>query len=354
MTKPLVSVLIPCYNVEKYVKDAINSILTQTYSNLEIIAINDCSTDSTGDILRELEKQDNRITVVDNPQNLKLIQTLNKGILLCNGEYIARMDADDIALPTRIEKEVNFLEAHRDHDIVSTQFYAFRSENPSKRDRHHSPVLDKELRAYILFRSGICHPAVLIRKRVFTELGLKFESEYLHVEDYALWSQAIYKTKIANLDEPLLLYRVHESQVSSLNEDLQTENKKKVFKIHCKQLGFPTDEDFINVYASVAECIPLHPTFEYLDKCEEFILQLIDLNKRSPFCDKAYLQRMLSIHWLRLCANSRIGLKVINKLKASPLYMEENYTSRDLAIFYTKCTFKLRYKKSLIYKLVFR
>lgn len=354
MTKPLVSVLIPCYNVDQYVEEAINSILTQTYSNLEIIAINDCSTDKTGDILQELAKKDSRITVIDNSQNLKLIQTLNKGIQLCNGEYIARMDADDISLPTRIEKEVDFLERHRDHDIVSTQFYAFRSENPSRKDLNHAPCLDTELRAYLLFRSGICHPAVLIRKRIFTELGLKFESEYLHVEDYALWAKAIYKTKIANLEEPLLLYRVHQYQVSSLNEELQLENKKKVFKIHCQQHGFPTDEDFIDIYASVAECVPLHPTFEYLDKCEDFILRLISLNKEKPFCDEAYLERMLSIHWLRLCANSRIGLKVAKRLKASPLYKEKNYTSRDLAIFYTKCTFKLQYKKSLIYKLVFR
>lgn len=354
MNKPLVSVLIPCYNVEKYVEESINSILNQTYSNLEVIAIDDCSTDQTKELLHQMAKKDSRITVVENPENLKLIKTLNKGIGLCKGEYIARMDADDIALPTRIEKEVDFLEKNRDHDIVSTQFYAFRSENPSKRDLHHSPLADSELRAYMLFKSGICHPAVLIRKRVFTELGLRFEEEYLHVEDYALWSEAIYKTKMANLGEPLLLYRVHKYQVSSLNEDLQTDNKKKVFKIHCKHLGLPTDDDFIDIYTSVAECVPSRSSIKYLDKCEELMLSLIDLNRKKPFCDNTYLEQMLSIHWLRLCANSRIGFKVIHRLKESSLYKEENYTPRDFAIFYTKCTFKLRYKKSFIYKLVFR
>lgn len=354
MNQPLVSVLIPCYNVEKYVVEAVGSISRQTYKNLEIIAINDCSTDSTGELLQQLAKQDSRIKVIDNEENLKLIRTLNKGITFCKGDYIARMDADDISLPTRIEKEVDFLEKNKDHDIVSTLFYAFRSENPNKKDLHHSPLLDKELRAYILFKSGVCHPVVMIRKRVFTELGLKFEPEYLHVEDYALWSEAIYKTKIANLNEPLLLYRVHQHQVSSLHEDLQTDNKKKVFKIHCRHLGLPVDDDYIDVYASVAECVPTRSSFVYLDKCEQFMLSLIELNKEKPFCDGEYLLKLLSIHWLRLCANSRLGLKVIKHLKQSPLYIEENYTSRDFAIFYTKCTFKLKYKKSLIYKLVFR
>ncbi|MDL2303032.1 glycosyltransferase [Dysgonomonas sp. OttesenSCG-928-D17] len=354
MSTPLVSVLIPCYNVEKYVEESVNSILSQTYTNMEIIAINDCSTDSTGDLLRKLAQKDSRITVVDNEVNLKLIKTLNKGVALCNGEYIARMDADDISLPTRIEKEVAFLEANRDHDIVSTLFYAFNSENPAKKTLHHSPLTDSELRAYLLFKSGICHPAVMIRKRVFTELGLKFEPEYLHVEDYALWSEAVYKTKVANVGEPLLLYRVHQNQVSSLHEDLQTDNKKKVFKIHCSHLGLPSNSDFIDVYASVAECVPLHSSLKYLDKCEEFMLNLLTVNKQKPFCDNAYLDRMLSVNWLRLCANSRVGLKVLHRLKQSPLYKPENYTSRDFAILYTKCTFKLRYKKSLIYKLVFR
>ena len=354
MNQPLVSVLIPCYNVERYVVEAVGSISNQTYKNLEIIAINDCSTDRTGELLMQLAKQDSRIRVVTNEVNLKLIQTLNKGIGMCNGEYIARMDADDISLPTRIEKEVRFLEENKDHGIVSTLFYAFRSENPNKKDLHHSPLLDKELRAYILFKSGVCHPAVMIRKRVFTELGLKFESEYLHVEDYALWSQAIYKTKIGNLNEPLLLYRVHQNQVSSLHEELQLENKKKVFKIHCRQLGLPIDDDFLDIYASVAECVPTRSSFDYIDKCEQLMHLLIKINNEKPFCDGEYLLKLLSIHWLRLCANSRLGLKVVNRLKKSSLYIEENYTARDFAVFYTKCTFKLKYKKSLIYKLVFK
>lgn len=354
MSQPLVSVLIPCYNVERYVEESIKSILKQTYRNLEIIAINDCSTDRTGELLQAMAAKDSRVSVFTNEKNLKLIQTLNKGILLCKGDYIARMDADDISLPTRIEKEVAFLEKHTDHDIVSTQFYAFRSENPNKKDLNHSPTHDRELRGYMLFRSGICHPAVMIRKRVFSELGLKFEPEYLHVEDYALWSEAMYKTKLGNLSEPLLLYRVHKQQVSSLHEELQTENKKKVFKIHCKHLGLPTNDYFINIYTSVAECVPLQSSFDYLDKCEAFMTSLLKLNKDKDFCDENYLVKLLSLTWLRLCANSRLGLKVIKKMKASSLYNEKNYTSRDLAIFYTKCTFRLRYKKSLIYKLVFR
>lgn len=354
MNQPLVSVLMPCYNVEKYIEESMDSILNQTYKNMEIIAINDCSTDKTLDILQTMSQRDQRIKIINNETNLKLIKTLNKGIAICQGEYIARMDSDDIALPSRIEKEVLFLEANNDHDIVSTLFYAFRTENPSKKDFHYSPLLDSQLRAFMLFKSGICHPAVMIRKRVFSELGLSFGEEYLHVEDYALWSQAIYKTRIANIGEPLLLYRVHKNQVSSLYENIQTENKKKVFKIHCDHLDLPSDEKSLDIYTSVAEAVPSQSSFEYLDRCEEFMLSLLKLNDNKFFCDSEYLRYLLSIHWLRICANSRLGLSVLRRLKESPLYMANYYTKRDMAILYTKCTFKLRYKKSLIYKIMFR
>lgn len=354
MNQPLVSVLMPCYNAEDHLEAAMRSILDQTYRNLEVIAINDCSKDRTSEILHQMATEDSRITVVDNEENLRLIKTLNKGIKLCNGEYIARMDSDDIALPQRIEKEVIFLEENKDHDIVSSLFLAFPTDNPSKKDLHLNPLLHRELKAYMLFKSGICHPAAMIRKRIFTELEFEFEMEYLHVEDYALWSKAIHKTKIANIGEPLLLYRVHANQVSSLNEQLQIDNKKKVFKIHCQQLGLPTDDDFLNIYASVAEAVPHVKSEEYLRKCENFMLQLLDINKQQDFCDSIYLTNLLAIHWLRLCANSQLGFKAINILKSSSIYSKNRYSTKDIVILYIKCLFKIEYGKSFIYKILFR
>lgn len=354
MNQPLVSVLMPCFNAEKYIEESLYSILNQTYKNIEVIAINDCSTDNTAEILNNIAKYDSRVKIIENEVNLKLIRTLNKGIGLCTGEYIARMDADDIALPSRIEKEVAFLESNKDYDIVSSLFYAFQSEKPHKKSLHNNPLHHNELCAYLLFKSGICHPAVMMRKRIFSELGLFFEQEYLHVEDYALWSKAIYMTKLANIGEGLLLYRVHKHQVSSLNEKLQINNKLNVFKIHCKHLGLPQDYGFLKIYASVAECVPNESTSEFLEKCEDFILNLLEINRINPFCDNSFLKHMLSMHWLRLCANSRLGFKVLKQLKESPLYLKEYYSIRDISILYIKCLFKLKYKESAVYKVLYK
>jgi len=353
MSTPLVSVLIPCYNVENFVVESVSSIINQTYKNLEIILINDCSTDKTQEKLDYLAANDSRIKVYRNEKNLKLIKTLNKGVDICCGKYIARMDADDISLPARIEKQVNFLEEHTDYSIVSTMFYTFNT-GSSKKNLYKNPSHFEDLQAYLLFKSGICHPAVMIKKSLFTEYGLKFEENYLHVEDYALWSKALYITKLANLDEPLLLYRVHKNQISSLNEKKQIDNKKEVFKIHCEKLDLESDPENLDVYASVAECVPSEASLDYLNKCEQFMLDLLKKNKVNKFCSHIYLKNLLSLHWLRLCANSRLGFKVKNKCFESQLYLKENYSKQDYMIFYIKCLFKMEYKKSFLYKIVFR
>lgn len=352
--QPLVSVLIPCYNAALYVEEAVNSIINQTYANLEIILINDCSTDGTGEILAQLANKDSRIKLITNEENLKLIKTLNKGIELCTGEFIARMDSDDVALSSRIEKQVAYLKNNTACDIVGTLFNTFRTANPNKLSLHTNPLKDDELRAYMLFKSGICHPSVMIRRRVFAELNLRFEAAYLHVEDYAFWSQAIYQTKLANIGEPLLLYRVHANQVSTLHDHLQIENKKKVYAIHLKQLGIAVTDRNLQIHASIAECIPaISKSVEFLKACELYMLDLLKLNKDKGFCNHDYLQKMLSVHWLRLCANSQLGFSCFKVLKSSKLYIRNNYTTQDVLIMNFKFLFRIKYKESKIYTLLY-
>lgn len=354
--QPLVSVLMPCYNAEAYLESAMLSMLNQTYRNIEIVAINDCSTDKTKDILTRLSSQDERIKVYNNEQNLKLIATLNKGVTLCNGEYIARMDSDDISFPKRLEKQVAFLEKNKDIDIVSTLFYTFHKSTPEKShlSLHDNPLMPDDVKTYMLFKSGICHPAVMLRKRVFTELHLKFESEYLHVEDYAFWSKAVYRTKLANIGEPLLYYRVHPNQVSSLHNKLQRENKRQVFKLHLEEFGIPITDDNLDFHSSIAECVPAKVrSLAFIQQCETYMQLLENQYKQNGFSNIAYLKKMLSIHWLRLCANAQLGLKTFKLAKQSEFYDKKNYKTQDFLIFYIKCIFKIKYGESFLYRFLF-
>ena len=124
---PLVTVLIPAYNAEKTLEAALDSVLSQTYHNLEVLLINDGSTDETGEIGLQYSRMDSRIIYIEGEENKKLVKVLNQGLLLAKGKYIARMDADDLCRPDRIRKQVDYMEAHPDVAICGTWMKTFGS-----------------------------------------------------------------------------------------------------------------------------------------------------------------------------------------------------------------------------------
>ena len=222
--KPLVSVLIPCYNCEEYVEEAVMSIIKQTYSNLEILVIDDGSTDNTKTILQRLAQKDSRIRYIKNEENLKLIKTLNKGLDLCNGKYIARMDADDISLPTRIEKQVNFLETHPEIGVVGTYIQIFGV----RKSVWKMDTKDKYIRAHLFCNSSFAHPSVMMRTSILRDNHLYYNTDYPHAEDYKLWCDIAQYTKLANIPEILLFYRINENQVSNKYNKEQKETAQRI------------------------------------------------------------------------------------------------------------------------------
>ena len=200
------------------------SIINQTFSDFEIIIIDDGSTDNTGNILKMLAKEDPRIIYIKNEENLKLIATLNKGLNLCKGKYIARMDADDISLPTRIEKQVNFLEAHPEIGIVGTYIQIFGvRESIWKMD-----TKDKYIRAHLFCNSSFAHPSVMMRISILRDNHLYYNTDYPHAEDYKLWCDIAQYTKLANIPEVLLFYRINENQVSNKYNKEQKETAQRI------------------------------------------------------------------------------------------------------------------------------
>ena len=210
---PLVSVVMPVYNAEKYLREAINSILSQTYTNFEFIILNDGSTDSSAEIVRSYD--DPRIVFIDNKKNAGLVAVLNQGLDLAHGEYIARMDSDDISLPTRFEKQVRFLQRHKSVGILGTFFHIFGAA-----DRIETKQKYPDLK-FILQTSPVGHPTVMMRKSVLDEHNLRYDPRYKHAEDYELWLRAYDHTKIANIPEVLLNYRWSGDNVSAKYEHHQ-------------------------------------------------------------------------------------------------------------------------------------
>lgn len=221
---PLISVIIPCYNAEKYVEQAVRSIMEQTYKKIEIIVVNDCSTDSTGKILKRLAEEDKRILYVENETNLKLSKTLNKGIDLSRGEYIARMDSDDISVIDRLEKQIYFLLNNPDIDLVGSNYQGIDEQQNYTYDSLY-PNTHEQIIKRLPLACAFVHPTILAKKSFFTDLsGYKVVN---YGEDYELWIRGwLSGKKYHNLPEKLIFYRMHSEQMSS--ENFSKKNSKSV------------------------------------------------------------------------------------------------------------------------------
>jgi glycosyltransferase involved in cell wall biosynthesis len=229
-----ISVVTAVYNGALYLKECIDSILVQTFREFEFIIINDGSTDSTEEIIKQYE--DSRIVYIKNEVNKKLVKSLNIGLSVGRGKYIARMDADDIAYPNRLQVQFDYLEAHPEIGICGTSVDAF-FEDTGKRQRVDFASDDTSIRAFTFFQSPFCHPTVMIRKEVLDAHHLNYPGEYYRAEDYALWLELLKHTQGANIPSMLLHYRKHESSETALADTQIEERIQVVIRVHKQYLA---------------------------------------------------------------------------------------------------------------------
>ncbi len=261
---------------------------------MEILVIDDGSTDDSFTHLKEY--QDERIRLLQNQQNVGLIATLNRAIKLANGQYIARMDADDIAHPTRIAKQVEFMESHPEIGLCGSALFVFHSEGKESADfeiRH--PLHDFQLRVEMIHYSPFAHPTTMMRKDVLDKHDLEYDINYIHAEDYELWRRFIQVSKVANLPEILLDYRAHDQQVSKKFINKQIESTSKIKELVLAQFGIKTTDRDLEVHEQFFKYKPLSGKVIYLD----FIRwnhALVDGFNGSKEESK-YLRKMLAEIW---------------------------------------------------------
>ncbi len=212
MTVPLVSVVMSVYNGERFLTEAIESILDQSFCDFEFIVINDGSTDGSASILESYQKRDSRLRVYCQ-ENRGLIESLNRGCSVAQGRYIARMDADDIAIHDRLLWQVDFMEKHSDVGLLGGGIeYIDANDTVFGTCRH--PVGHHAIEVALYQVEGsFCHPATIMRKTHLIASG-GYRSAFLDAEDYDLWLRMAECSQLANLDRVVLQYRIHPSQVS--------------------------------------------------------------------------------------------------------------------------------------------
>jgi glycosyltransferase involved in cell wall biosynthesis len=233
---PLVSVILAVRNGGSDLPKAIDTILTQTFTNFELIVVDNGSTDGTSTFLKSIEDPRLRVVFRSEPG---LAGALNEGIANARGRYIARQDHDDWALPTRMERQVQFLDAHPDHALVGTRADIWVGDTPSQRFHDH-PADDAELRFELLFNNPFVHSSVMIRKSALDEVGVyTTDPERQPPEDYELWSRLARRFRLANLPERLTIYREVPSSISRAGAQPFIE---KLVMISSENLAYATGE----------------------------------------------------------------------------------------------------------------
>jgi glycosyltransferase involved in cell wall biosynthesis len=213
---PKVSVLMPVFNGEPFLATAIDSILSQTFEDFEFIILDDGSSDGSRRILADYERRDERVKVLLNETNTGIAGTLNRGLRVCRGEYIARMDADDVSLPQRLERQVAFMDNAPEVGVCGTWFTAFGDEQGTYRH----PTEDAQIKIrHLIYDCAIAHPSAFMRKRMLDETGVTYPD--LPAHDLWFWIHLGFLTQLRNLPEALLRYRVHGNQFSRLSNSPQ-------------------------------------------------------------------------------------------------------------------------------------
>ena len=233
---PRVTVLMPVYNAGLYVYEAVESVLQQSYTDYELLIIDDGSSDDT---LQKITMFDDpRIRIVKNETNMGLVHTLNRGIQLAEGEFIARMDGDDICLPHRLERQINYMEQHPNVGMCGSHVQVIHSG-----EVWELPQDPNELKVLLMFHCT----SVMIRKNVLDDNELYYDLHYSHAEDYDLWVRLAEVTQLTNIPEVLLMYRQHDTQVSKVHHAAQVHNADRVRMRQLNSLGIiPSKWEWVN------------------------------------------------------------------------------------------------------------
>ena len=294
-----VTVVMPVYNGAKFLSEAIESVINQTFIDWEMLVINEFgSNDGSAEIVKKFAVKDGRIKLIQNKSRAGLAESLNKGIRMARGEYIARLDADDISLPARFQMQVDYMDNNPDVGVCGTWQEHFGDETWI-----HAPPVDDELcKAYLLFWCHMCHSTVMLRRNQFLNNDFFYNPDSL-VEDFELWNRISSLVKFANIPVVLGRYRRHITQ--RVNETKRTNLEEAFGKIITRglysNLGYklPAEKHiFLNVWANIYASGRLRGrNGVLLVQLESILRSIYDANEKVSFCKNEALLIAMNSMW---------------------------------------------------------
>lgn len=332
--EPPVTVLMAVRDGAQFLREAVESVLAQSFKEFEFLVIDDGSTDATCDILGSY--RDHRIRVVSNERPLGLAASLNRGLELAKGIYIARMDCDDVSLPIRLEKQVAFMDANLDVAVCGTWV---RTIGVREGDLWQFPTRDRAIKASFIFHTPLAHPSVIIRKQALDAHALRYDESVTKAQDYDFWVRCALYVGFANIPEALLLYRLHPRNLSSDSSDAKYSTARDIRLRQIQALGIKPTVEEIELHESLA-MYRYRADEDFLVNAERWFEKLALANGKTHRYSEPEFSDMLKERWFAACvAATRRGLPVWAAYRKSrllrgyqiPLRMRMGFLLRCLA-----------------------
>jgi len=332
---PLITVLLPVYNAEKYLKEALESLENQSFKDFEVLILEDGCRDKSGETALKFQEKDKRFQWISRKENLGITKTLNQGLKLADSQYIARMDADDISLPQRFEKQIKLMQENFNIISCGTQVQFFDNQGFSY--NYLLPIKAENIFVEWIYRPALVHATSLTRRDIFKEL--RYDTDFLYAEDYHLWGEMLLKGKLHNTRETLYTVRNHKERVSQKHNALQNQNKKRVFKIWLERLGISPSENDLDLHFEIfggKDNIDIH----YIERVGEWLEKLHLQNQRTKIFPEPNFTNLLKRTWAKYTLGfSHLGISFWNIWKKNTL-SEGLLTDFQKQKFWLKCLLK--------------
>ena len=339
ISRPIVSVLLAVHNGEQHLARAVESILKQTFDDLELIIINDCSTDKTAEIINSFN--DDRIRILENKSNLGLASSLNRGWGAARGKYIARMDADDISMPKRLEYQVKFMEKNPDVTICGTRVKTVGFHGG---EVWHFPLEHEHIRAHFLFHNAMSHPSVLIRRDDLAAEEMIYEEGRQRVEDYELWVRLSRKFRLHNLEKILLLYRVYDTATLKKHKAVVSVGNQ-IRRALLEELGIDMDDRTMHLHEQIV-FRTFAPSIELLEESRRWLELILEKNREKAIYDQLYLEHEVARHWYRTCKfSTNLGMRAWRAFWDSDISEQARLFNTYMLGFYLRCLIRMDPKK---------
>ncbi|MBS1516781.1 MAG: glycosyltransferase family 2 protein [Bacteroidetes bacterium] len=240
--KAEISVITTVLNCKDFIRESIESILTQTFRDFEYIIVDDGSQDGTTEIIREIAGRDSRIVPVYLDRNIGRVSSLNTALNISAGRYIAIQDADDVSMPERLFRQYNFLEENSDYLLVGSNIFII-DEKGKIISKPLRPEKDNELKFSLLFKCTFANPSIMYRKKILTDNNIQYEENFNHAEDFRLISLINSMGKVHNIKDILIEHRRHGKNNSIINYDKLNSGSTLIVRENFRQLGIEISEE---------------------------------------------------------------------------------------------------------------